>query len=367
MKLLRRRAKSFEIQVQDMVLHITAPEDFAEESRAAALSFWEQLQSYALRYPAFRESKRPLDRITADAPDIVKEMVAAATSAGVGPMFTFRGAVVDQVGRFLASQLHELTVACDGDYFIRSRKRMKLGVKRRGGEPITVAIDPAGTGVGVSTTLGRGRGGGGPDGLAVIAGHVHAGRRRRGRRAGDAGQGRGLPRRLGVPAAGAERAGRRRGGGRTDRGGRRRGDRGVSPRAKKTDTVRAPDERERAEAKLRVEELRAEIEHHRYRYHVLDDPEVADAEYDVLMRELRALEDRFPELQTPDSPTVTVGGAPADLFAPVTHRAPMLSLDNAFSFEELDAWAAAGGTRRGRCRPVRLRAEDRRRRVRAHL
>ena len=102
----------------------------------------------------------------------------------------------------------------------------------------------------------------------------------------------------------------------------------------------ASDERERAEAKLRVEELRAEIEHHRYRYHVLDDPEVADAEYDDLMRELRALEDRFPELQTPDSPTQTVGGAPAALFAPVEHRAPMLSLDNAFSFEELDAWGA---------------------------
>ena len=102
----------------------------------------------------------------------------------------------------------------------------------------------------------------------------------------------------------------------------------------------ASDERERAEAKLRVEELRAEIEHHRYRYHVLDDPEVADVEYDDLMRELRALEDRFPELQTPDSPTQTVGGAPAALFAPVEHRAPMLSLDNAFSFEELDAWGA---------------------------
>ena len=99
------------------------------------------------------------------------------------------------------------------------------------------------------------------------------------------------------------------------------------------------DERALAEAKLRVEELRAEIEHHRYRYHVLDDPEVADAEYDDLMRELRALEDRFPELQTADSPTRTVGGAPAALFAPVTHRAPMLSLDNAFSFDELDAWA----------------------------
>ncbi|HET6715378.1 MAG TPA: NAD-dependent DNA ligase LigA [Actinomycetota bacterium] len=114
----------------------------------------------------------------------------------------------------------------------------------------------------------------------------------------------------------------------------------MSARARPTGTARAPDERERAEAKLRVEELRSEIEHHRYRYHVLDDPEVADAEYDELMRELRELEDRFPELQTPDSPTITVGGAPADLFAPVAHRAPMLSLDNAFSFEELDAWAA---------------------------
>ena len=110
----------------------------------------------------------------------------------------------------------------------------------------------------------------------------------------------------------------------------------MSPRASGS----APsDERALAEAKLRVDELRAEVEHHRYRYHLLDDPEVADAEYDDLMRELRALEDRFPELQTPDSPTQTVGGAPAPLFAPVTHRAPMLSLDNAFSFEELDAWA----------------------------
>jgi DNA ligase (NAD+) len=103
------------------------------------------------------------------------------------------------------------------------------------------------------------------------------------------------------------------------------------------------DERDRATAKLRVEELRAEIEHHRYRYHVLDDPEVADAEYDDLMRQLRALEDRFPELQAPDSPTQTVGGAPAALFAPVEHRAPMLSLDNAFTMEELDAWAARVG------------------------
>jgi DNA ligase (NAD+) len=98
------------------------------------------------------------------------------------------------------------------------------------------------------------------------------------------------------------------------------------------------DERRRAEAKRRVEELRDLIHHHDYRYHVLDDPEVSDAEYDELMRELRGLEEAFPELITPDSPTQRVGGQPTALFAPVRHRAPMLSLDNAFSWEELNAW-----------------------------
>ena len=98
-------------------------------------------------------------------------------------------------------------------------------------------------------------------------------------------------------------------------------------------------ERGRAEAKLRVEELRDSIRHHQYRYHVVDDPEVSDAEYDALVSQLVALEAEFPELITPDSPTQRVGGVPSDLFAPITHRAPMLSLDNAFSFEELDAWA----------------------------
>jgi DNA ligase (NAD+) len=99
------------------------------------------------------------------------------------------------------------------------------------------------------------------------------------------------------------------------------------------------DQRARAEAKVRVEELREQINHHSYRYHVLDDPEVSDAEYDDLVKELRGLEDSFPELITPDSPTQLVGAPPTDLFAPVEHRAPMLSLDNAFSFAELDAWS----------------------------
>jgi DNA ligase (NAD+) len=98
------------------------------------------------------------------------------------------------------------------------------------------------------------------------------------------------------------------------------------------------EERELSRAKLSVEELRERINYHNYRYHVLDDPEVSDAEYDELVRELRDLEERFPELITPDSPTQRVGARPADLFAPVTHRTRMLSLDNVFSQEELEAW-----------------------------
>lgn len=168
MKLLRRRAKAFEIQVQDLTLHITAPEDFAEEARAAALSFWEQLQSYGARDPDFRSSKRALTRVATDAPPIVQEVVSAASAAGVGPMFSFRGAVVDSVGRFLEEQTGDVTVACDGDYYLKAKKRMKFPIRRRGGDPLTIVL-AAKRGVGLSTTLGRGRGGAGPDGLAVIA------------------------------------------------------------------------------------------------------------------------------------------------------------------------------------------------------
>ncbi|HEU5298325.1 MAG TPA: NAD-dependent DNA ligase LigA [bacterium] len=93
------------------------------------------------------------------------------------------------------------------------------------------------------------------------------------------------------------------------------------------------------DAARRVDELRAALEHHNYRYHVLDDPEITDAEYDALMRELRELERRFPEYITPDSPTQRVGAPPAQAFAAVRHRQPMRSLANAFDPEELRAWA----------------------------
>ena len=89
----------------------------------------------------------------------------------------------------------------------------------------------------------------------------------------------------------------------------------------------------------RAEELRATIAHHDVRYHQMDAPEISDAEYDELVRELRALEADHPDLVVPGSPTGRVGAAPSTLFAPVTHRIPMMSLDNAFSAEELGAWA----------------------------
>ena len=84
--------------------------------------------------------------------------------------------------------------------------------------------------------------------------------------------------------------------------------------------------------------LRTEIREHNRRYHELDDPAISDADYDDLVRELRRLEEEFPELITPDSPTQQVGSRPSTTFAPVVHRVPMMSLDNAFDEAELTAW-----------------------------
>src|SRR2546428_918562 len=95
----------------------------------------------------------------------------------------------------------------------------------------------------------------------------------------------------------------------------------------------------KAGARRRIEQLRRRIEHHSYQYYVLDSPEISDAEYDRLVRELRTLGERFPDLITPDSPTQRDVAAPSDAFATVRHRQPMLSLANAFDEEELLAWA----------------------------
>ena len=87
-----------------------------------------------------------------------------------------------------------------------------------------------------------------------------------------------------------------------------------------------------------IESLREEIRHHEYRYYVLDDPEISDAEFDRLMNALKKLEAEHPDHITPDSPTQRVGGKPREGFVKVAHSIPMLSLDNAYSEEELRSW-----------------------------
>jgi DNA ligase (NAD+) len=93
-----------------------------------------------------------------------------------------------------------------------------------------------------------------------------------------------------------------------------------------------------ANVKNEIEELREKLRYHEYRYYVLDDPEISDAAYDRLMNRLKELEEAHPELVTPDSLTVRVGGAPREGFTKVQHARAMLSLDNAFSYDALRDW-----------------------------
>jgi DNA ligase (NAD+) len=95
---------------------------------------------------------------------------------------------------------------------------------------------------------------------------------------------------------------------------------------------------DKQEAKKRIKKLHQEINHHRYLYHVLDRPEISDAALDSLKHELAELEEKFPDLITPDSPTQRVGGKPLDKFVKVRHSKAMLSLQDAFSAEEMKAW-----------------------------
>lgn len=156
MSLLKKRPRTFDMQVQDMVLRITASPDFYEESRASAMQFWDQLHSYAARNNEFRTSKRPVE-LPDDAPALMREIAEQAALAGVGPMFTFQGAVTDYVGRYLAGQLGEVVISSGGGYFVLARKRTKLTVfhGEDAGEGLAIVVDPKYGPLGVYTTMGR--------------------------------------------------------------------------------------------------------------------------------------------------------------------------------------------------------------------
>jgi DNA ligase (NAD+) len=98
----------------------------------------------------------------------------------------------------------------------------------------------------------------------------------------------------------------------------------------------------------KIDALREKIRHHEYRYYVLDDPEISDAAFDVLMNELKRMEAEHPKLVTPDSPTQRVGGKPREGFTKAKHSSPMLSLDNAYSEDELRDWERRVHERSGR-------------------
>lgn len=166
----RRRGRFFDVPVQDMVLRVAGSEDLYEEVRATGLQFWEQIQSYAVRHPGFQQSRRPVT-VTEEAPAVVRQMARLAATAGVGPMFTFPGALTEYVGQSLAQNMAEVNVSCGSDHFVITRNRARLPVHARpaSGELAVVIkpeLGPHGiyTSPGGSPFLGEW-----PDGIVVVA------------------------------------------------------------------------------------------------------------------------------------------------------------------------------------------------------
>jgi ApbE superfamily uncharacterized protein (UPF0280 family) len=169
-RLLRKKPQTFDIQVHDMVVRVQAAPDLLEESRAAALSFWDQVNAYATGHAAFRTATEPVD-VPDEAPPIIRDMARTARSAGIAPMLTMQGAMTDHVGRFLMRSVSELRVSSGGDAFVVTKKPVKLSVLRRADDSgVSIVLHPRNGGVGVSTLVGDRR----PsdfhiDGLAVMA------------------------------------------------------------------------------------------------------------------------------------------------------------------------------------------------------
>jgi len=154
---LKRKARSFDLYVQDMMLRVTAPEELYEEARVAAMSFSEKLQAYGIRDRQFRTSRRPVE-VPEDAPAIVREIAEVSRVAGVGPMFALQGAITDHVGRFLALRVPEVLVSNGGDYFVVTRKRARLAVhpgSDPAGRPIALVVRPELGPHGIFTSMGQ--------------------------------------------------------------------------------------------------------------------------------------------------------------------------------------------------------------------
>ena len=151
----KTRYRPFDVPVQDLMLRVTGPEDLYEEARAVGMQFWEQIQSYSIRNPEFRSSKRPLAP-PEGSPEIVRRMAAEAAIAGVGPMFAFQGALTEHVGRRIAERIGEVIVSCGGDHFVVAQRRARLPVHPAGhrGSPLAIVVKPELGAQGIHTTAG---------------------------------------------------------------------------------------------------------------------------------------------------------------------------------------------------------------------
>ncbi len=162
---LREKKVQVKVVVDDWVLRIWARRDVFEEARVAALRFAEEVVAYATRDHEFKRAKHPIP-VPADAPPIIREMARLSALAGVGPAFTFRGALLDYVGLTLARDLKEVTASCGGDHFVLGRRRSRLPLPGRRDLALVLPPGSGPTGIHTSDSPGWEKGG---DIVAVVA------------------------------------------------------------------------------------------------------------------------------------------------------------------------------------------------------
>jgi ApbE superfamily uncharacterized protein (UPF0280 family) len=148
--------QTLDVLIEDVMLRVTAKDLSHEEIRASGMDFVERIQSYGARNPVFGRSKGPVE-LPEDAPEIARRMAEAGAIAGVGPMYAFRGALVEYVGRALAAKgRKDVSVSSPGIWFVISRKPTRLMVRSgRDVEPLAVVVRPALGPHGVYSSLGR--------------------------------------------------------------------------------------------------------------------------------------------------------------------------------------------------------------------
>ena len=148
--------RTLDVSFEDVTLRVTAKDVDHEEVRAVGMDVLERVQSYGARHPEFARSKGPIE-LPPDAPAFARRMAAAGAVAGVGPMYAFRGALVEFVGRALVAKgRKDVVVSCPGIWFVVTRKRITLSVRSgRDAVPLSVVVKPELGVHGVYSSLGR--------------------------------------------------------------------------------------------------------------------------------------------------------------------------------------------------------------------